>query len=71
MHHQGRKLTQNYTDSETDDNNWDIDKKFEKRESEKDLYKLLYQYTHKSEFDKALLLGVLPQTKKKKIVLGQ
>ena len=39
MHHQGRKLPYNSTDSETENdyNNWDIDKKFKKKERRKDL----------------------------------
>ena len=51
---------------EKDENYWELEKKFKKKGSKYHLSNLLYNFTPKSEFEKALLLGVLPgQTKMK------
>ena len=45
-------------------NYWDLDKRFKKKERKQNISQLLYNFTPKSDFEKALLLGVLPSTRK-------
>ena len=62
-----KSSSDSYEKIEKDENYWDIDKRFKKKERRHNISQLLYNFTPKSDFEKALLLGVLPNTKKKQI----
>ena len=66
MHHQGRLVPPYQSNSSSEDNEnqenfWNFDKKFKKKDQKRHLFELFYQFTPRSEFEKSLLLGILPK----------
>ena len=55
------KSSSNYHEKvEKEENYWELEKNFKKKGKKYHLSELLYNFNPKSEFEKALLLGVLP-----------